>query len=177
MRRRPATLMMLTLLACSTSAHAQSRAASDSRDIRAARLAQNAAMAAGDADRAATWWTEDVTIRRGLGAEVNGIEAYKAILERAPVSDTSLVYWRTTTDVNVSAAWPLAFETGTWTARAGGKGPSLITGRYSAQWVKRQEKWLIRSEVFVALKCSGKGCASKAVLEPSTAAVPPTSSI
>ena len=171
-------LLAIALLLAGATARAQSRSANDVRDIRAARLAQNAAMAAGDVDRVARWWTDDVTIRRGLGTGLSGIEAYKGIMERAPVSDTALVYWRTTTDVNVSPTWPLAFETGTWTARVAGKGPSLITGRYSAQWVKRDERWLIRSEVFVALTCAGKGCLSKALVEPAVAvaqapAIPP----
>ncbi len=142
---------------------ASSVRAQDASAIRAARIAQNAAMAAGDVDRAAAWWTDDVAIRRGLGASVNGIAAYKAILERAPVSDTALVYDRKTTGVTVSDHWPLAFETGTWVARRGGKGAALITGRYSAQWVKRDGKWLIRGEVFVALTCGGVGCASKSL--------------
>ena len=181
MRMIPVPLLAVSLLLVGATASAQSRSANDVRDIRAARLAQNAAMAAGDVDRAASWWTEDVTIRRGLGTGLSGIDAYKAIMERAPVSDTALVYWRTTTDVNVSPAWPLAFETGTWAARVGGKGPSLITGRYSAQWVKRDQRWLIRSEVFVALTCAGKGCMSKALVEPAVAttqvlAMPPLSS-
>ena len=150
------TLLIALLVA--TPLHAQDVAA-----IRAARIAQNAAMAAGDVERAATWWTDDVAIRRGLGAPVNGIAAYEAILERAPVSDTALVYDRKTTGVTVSDHWPLAFETGTWVARRGGKGAALITGQYSAQWVKREGKWLIRSEVFVALTCTAKGCASEAV--------------
>lgn len=158
-------LMALTLLLAGATASAQSHSAADARAIRTARLAQNAAMAAGDVDLAARWWTEDVTIRRGLGAGLSGIEAYKAVVARAPLSDTTLVYWRTTTGVSVSPAWPLAFETGTWTARIAGKGPSLITGRYSAQWVKRHEQWLIRAEVFVALKCAGRGCESKALVE------------
>jgi ketosteroid isomerase-like protein len=135
----------------------------DAGDIRIARRAQNAAMAAGDVERAATWWTDDVAIRRGLGAPVTGLAAYKAILERAPVSDTALVYDRTTTGVTVSDHWPLAFETGIWVARRGGKGAALITGQYSAQWVKRDGKWLIRGEVFVALTCAGIGCDSKAL--------------
>ena len=153
---RMRTLFIALLLAAPL--HAQDAAA-----IRAARVAQNAAMAAGDVERAATWWTDDVAIRRGLGAPVNGIAAYKAILERALVSDTALVYDRKTTGVTVSNHWPLAFETGTWVARRGGKGAALITGQYSAQWVKRGGSWLIRSEVFVALACSGKGCDAKAL--------------
>lgn len=135
----------------------------DAAAIRAARRDQNAAMAAGDVDRATTWWTSDVTLRRGLGPGLSGIDAYKAILERAPVSDSTPVYSRATTAVNVSTQWPLAFETGTWQLQTGGKGPVLISGRYSAQWVKRDGKWLIRSEVFVALACHGKGCQSKAL--------------
>ncbi|MEO8623174.1 MAG: cupin domain-containing protein [bacterium] len=172
-----APLLAITLLFASATASAQTRSSGDARDIRAARIAQNAAMAAGDVERTAQWWTEDVTIRRGLGAGLSGIESYKAIIERAPLSDTALVYWRTTTDVNVSPAWPLAYETGTWTARVAGKGPSLITGRYSAQWVKRNERWLIRSEVFVALSCTGKGCQSKALVEPAVVATTQTSAI
>jgi len=136
--------------------------ARDASDIRAARRAQTAAMAVGNIDLAATWWTEDIAIRRGLGAPVTGLAAYKAILDRAPVSDTALVYDRTTTGVTVSDHWPLAFETGASAARRGGKGTALITGQYSAQWVKRNGKWLIRAEVFVALRCRGDGCASKA---------------
>jgi ketosteroid isomerase-like protein len=137
--------------------------AQDAAAIRAARIVQNAAMAAGDVERAATWWTDDIAIRRGLGASISGKAAYEAILEVAPVSDTALVYDRKTTGVNVSDHWPLAFETGTWIARRGGKGPALITGQYSAQWVRREGKWLIRGEVFVALTCTGAGCESKAL--------------
>lgn len=142
---------------------AQGASRDDGAAIRAARRAQNAAMAAGDVDRAATFWTADVTIRRGLGAGLSGIDAYKAILERAPIPDTALVYQRTATDVHVSPRWPLAFETGLWSARVGGRGPEVMGGRYSAQWVKREGRWLIRSEVFVALTCSGTGCGAAAV--------------
>jgi ketosteroid isomerase-like protein len=155
---------VLSLVLGVSSLPAQSvRATSDASTIRAARKAQTAAMAAGDVERAATWWTEDIAIRRGLGAPVNGVAAYKAILERAPVSDTAIVYERKTISVTVSDHWPLAFETGTWVARRGGKGAALITGQYSAQWVKRDGKWLIRGEVFVALSCAAQGCDSKGV--------------
>ncbi|MEP6990550.1 MAG: nuclear transport factor 2 family protein [bacterium] len=158
--------LSIILALVATTAGAQAHPGNAVHDIRAARIAQNEAMAAGDVDRTARWWTEDVTIRRGLGAGVSGLEAYKGLLDHASVSDTALVYWRTTSDISVSPTWPLAFETGTWTARVAGKGPSLITGRYSAQWVKRKERWFIRSEVFVALTCSGNGCLAKALVGP-----------
>ena len=142
---------------------AQALQPADAAAIRAARLAQNQAMAAGDVERAASYWTEDVTIRRALGTGVAGRDAYQSILERAPVPDTVLVYERTPTEIELSRQWPLAFETGTWSGRLGGKGPEVIGGRYSAQWVKRDGRWLIRSEVFVALRCAATECNAKAV--------------
>lgn len=132
----------------------------DQRAVRAARTAQNAAIASGDLDRAASFWTQDVTVRRALGQPMSGIaEVRKAFEPPAP-----LVYQRLTKEVEVSAKWPLAFETGMWQGHQGTlAGPVVIGGRYSAQWVKRDGRWLIRSEVFVALTCSGAGCESVAV--------------
>jgi hypothetical protein len=95
-------------------------------------------------------------VQRRVATHVTAVTAF-LLASGLPAQSVS------TADVNVSAQWTLAFETGTWTMRAGGKGPVLISGRYSAQWVKRDGKWLIRSEVFVALDCSGKGCSSRAL--------------
>jgi ketosteroid isomerase-like protein len=135
-------------------------ATADPVAIRAARAAQNAAIAAGDLDRAATFWTEDVTVRRALGQPMSG----RAEVRRAFEPPAPLVYQRLTKDVEVSPKFPLAFETGTWEGRQGSaSGPVVIGGRYSAQWVKRGDSWLIRSEVFVALTCSGSGCEAQAV--------------
>ena len=135
---------------------------SDSAAIRSARVAQNKALADHDAARAASFWTEDVTLRRGLGQAVVGRAEYQRLLE-APVTDSTLVYYREPVEIVLSEQWPLAFETGTWQGRLGGAtGRAVIAGRYSAQWVKRGGQWLIRSEVFVALECDGVGCRSTA---------------
>jgi len=134
------------------------QSASDAARIRKARFDQNSAMVANDAERIASYWTEDVTLRRGLGHAVNGRAAYRKLVE-APLTDSSLVYQRVPTSIEVSRHWPLAFETGRWTGRLGkATGPVVIGGRYSAQWVKRDTSWLIRSEVFVAINCTGVGC-------------------
>jgi ketosteroid isomerase-like protein len=136
----------------------------DPTAIRAARTAQNKAIAAGDLDRVASVWTEDVTVRRALGQPLSGRDAARKALEPPPGPATRLVYQRLAKDVEVSPTWPLAFETGTWEGHQGTLGgPVVIGGRYSAQWVKRGDRWLIRSEVFVALTCSGVGCESVAV--------------
>lgn len=131
--------------------------------IRAARVAQNKAIAAGDLDRVASFWTEDVTVRRALGQPLGGREAARKALEPPPAPALHLIYQRITRDVEVSANWPLAFETGTWEGHQGTvAGPVVIGGRFSAQWVKRGGRWLIRSEVFAALTCSGAGCQATA---------------
>lgn len=132
--------------------------------VRSARIAQNDAIAAGDLDRAAAFWTDDVTVRRALGQPLNGrADARRALEPPAPPSPR-LVYQRLTADVDVGSQWPLAFETGAWEGHLDtAAGPTVIGGRFSAQWVKRSEGWLIRSEVFVALTCSGVGCQASAV--------------
>ena len=139
-------------------------APADPQAIRDARTAQNRAIASADLDRAATFWTEDVTVRRALGQPLSGREAARKALEPPPAPAAHLIYQRVAKDVEVSSQWPLAFETGMWEGHLGTlAGPVVIGGRYSAQWVKRGDQWLIRSEVFVALTCSGVGCEAAAV--------------
>ena len=131
--------------------------------IRDARIAQNRAIVEGDLDRVASFWTEDVTVRRGLGAPVSGRAASRQAFEPTGPAGSRLIYQRRTRGIEVSSHWPLAFETGTWEGHLGTvSGPTVIGGRYSAQWVKRGGRWLIRSEVFVALSCAGVGCQSAA---------------
>lgn len=129
-----------------------------------ARAQQNRAMAEGDPARAAEFWTEDVTLRRGLGASAAGRDAYRQLMESDLRSPSRMIYERTAFRVEVSDHWPLAFESGSWVARrADDRSIDLITGRYSAQWVKRGDRWLIRSEVFVALTCKAAGCEAMAL--------------
>ncbi len=153
--------IVLSLLVACTGAHDRDRATSaDEAAIRGARAAQNAAIAVGDVDRAAGYWTEDVEIRRGLGQLIVGRDAYRQLVTPNGNRDSALVYQREPTAVVVSAKWPLAYESGTWAGHLGGaNGPVTISGQYSAQWVKRADRWLIRGEVFVALACAGVGCA------------------
>src|SRR5229473_512442 len=104
-------------------------APADQNAIRAARIAQNKAIAAGDLDRVATFWTEDVTVRRALGQPLSGREAARKALEPPPAPAAHLIYQRLTKDVEVSPTWPLAFETGTWEGHQGTlAGPVVIGG-------------------------------------------------
>lgn len=132
--------------------------------IEQARLRQNAAIVRGDLVEIAAYWTDDVTICRGLGAQLAGKPAYLELFAADAKSAEKIVYQRRPTSVEVSSVWPLAFETGEWQGHLGTEqGPTVIGGRYSAQWVKRGDRWLIRSEVFVALEGSGSGLQMKSV--------------
>jgi ketosteroid isomerase-like protein len=154
----------LTFLGTCLHAEDKTSSAADEAAIREARVAQNLAIAAQDPDRVASFWTEDVTIRRALGQPVTGQAAYRKLFEPTGSPTSRLIYQREAIAIEVSPHWPLAFEEGTWTGHVGSAvGPTVIGGRYSAQWVKRGGRWLIRSEVFVALTCAGVGCEYPAV--------------
>jgi ketosteroid isomerase-like protein len=128
----------------------------DAAAVRATRAAQNTAIAQHDLDRVASYWTDDIVIRSALGRVIQGRAGYRTVLG----ADTATLYRREPDRVDVSAndRWPLAFESGTWTGSDPRTGRPLLRGRYAAQWIKRNGHWLIRSEVFVALGCSGAGC-------------------
>jgi ketosteroid isomerase-like protein len=128
----------------------------DERLIRQTRAQQNAAIAQKRFVAVASYWTEDVSARAGLGRGLQGKQEYLA----AFVADSSMTYVREPVEVVVSSKWPLAYERGRWTGmRRGGGNRPLLSGQYSAQWVKSGTRWFIRSEVFVALDCAGPACA------------------
>lgn len=123
-------------------------------EVRAAREAQNAAIAARNADSVASFWVEDVSASAGLGYVVRGRAAYKVAFGH----DAPMIYSRVPERIVASANWPLVWEEGKWTGVPTGQATPVIGGRYSAQWVKQDGRWLIRSELFVALECSGAAC-------------------
>ena len=158
-----ACLVLATAMEVYAASPTSATATSDESAIRDARAAQNRAIVAGDVARIAEFWTDDVEIRRGLGQLVVGRAEYSKLFADDRNRDSALVYQREPTAVDVSPKWPLAYESGTWAGHLKRvDGPAIIRGRYSAQWVKRGNRWLIRGEVYVALTCAGAGCAFSA---------------
>jgi len=128
--------------------------------IRAARIAQNEAIAVGDLDGIAAFWTEDVQVRTALGRALLGRAAYRESFAGDP---PGTVFVRRPQSIEISPHWGLAFESGDWSWHLGGPAsPPVMSGRYSAQWVHRDGRWLIRAEVFVPLACEASGCEARA---------------
>lgn len=147
-------------------AYGQASPAADEAAIRDARRTQTQALAKDDLDTVVKYWTPDITIRRALGQPVEGAAAARKLLEPAgnPNPATRIVYQREAVSVSASANWPLAYEEGRWSGHVGSvDSKPILAGRYGAQWVKRDGKWLIRSEVFVAIDCADAGCKAAAV--------------
>ena len=59
----------------------------EAAEVRAARAAQNTALARHDLDRAATFWTDDIVIRSGLGRVIESKTAYKNAFAGEPDLD------------------------------------------------------------------------------------------
>jgi len=141
-------------LACGLPTPPSPERAADESAIQAARAAQNGAIRAGDYDLAARYWTDDVSVRSGLGFSLNGRDAYR----EAIAADPTVTYERLPDRVVVSDAWDTAWEDGTWVGGRRADGSPLATGRYGAQWVLVDGEWKIRGELFVSLSCAGDGC-------------------
>jgi ketosteroid isomerase-like protein len=157
-------LLICAMLAASALASDATPLTAQRTALEHARLAQNAAIVRHDIEAIAAVWTDDVTICRGLGTQLAGKAAYRQLFSQDIGSPTEIVYQRHPTAIEVSELWPLAFESGLWEGHQGNAtGKVVVRGRYSAQWVKRGDAWLIRSEVFVALHGAGAGLEMKAV--------------
>jgi ketosteroid isomerase-like protein len=141
-------LTFIVLLAAMRVTEAQpTNASREAAAVRSARDSQNKAIAARDFDRMASFWAPDVEIRASLGRVLRGRDEYRTALS----ADTALIYRRgpDLVDVASNEKWPLAFESGSWSGRRSANSAPIIRGRYAAQWIRMNGRWLIRSEVFV----------------------------
>lgn len=122
---------------------------SDEQIIRQARQASNAAIARQDVEAIASIWLEDYVVIRGSGSVEQGkatnVASWKKLFADAPQTR----YERIPSEITISKNNPeLAWESGEW------KGFNTYSngGRYSAQWKKKDGRWMMQAELFVALE-------------------------
>jgi ketosteroid isomerase-like protein len=139
----------------------------DETIIRDSRAASNQALAAHNAAAFAQVLKDDATVISASGKVVQGRAAMQKEIESRWSAQPDLVFVRTPATIDISRSDSAASERGTWTGHATTTtGAADWRGDYLAVWRKTTTSaglpsWTIASEVFVALDCTGAGCASR----------------
>jgi ketosteroid isomerase-like protein len=139
----------------------------DETIIRDSRAASNQALAEHHAAAFADILKDDVIVTAASGKLIQGSKAMKDEIEARWKKEPDLVFVRTPATIVISTSDPAASERGTWTGHATTPaGPADWRGEYQAVWRKTiggagTPSWTIASELFVALDCSGAGCAQR----------------
>jgi ketosteroid isomerase-like protein len=152
--RRFAVTALLCLIAAKP---ALGQSAADK--IRALRAQSNAAIARHDVTGVVALLDVEYQITAGDGTLSQDRSAEPEIWAKEFARAADLVYVRTPSSIAVSASGDRAAEAGTWTgSMSTPAGPRKVIGRYAAYWRSVDGHWKIRSELFVALSCEGRGC-------------------
>jgi ketosteroid isomerase-like protein len=135
------------------------QASEDADSIRSLRAESNQAIAAHDVDAIISLLDDEYVITASSGDTIQG-RAKNAESWTGHFADfPDVVYVRTPAEVNISEAFPVAIETGTWVGSMMTEHGKLEKGgQYTAGWRKVAGVWKIRSELFVALYCHGVDC-------------------
>lgn len=143
---RLAAAALLLGMAMTVSAPA---AADDVADIRAARAAYNAAIAAHDVAGVRAAFINGYTGIAGSGGEViSGATAMVDYFATAFRNAEFAGFVRTPEVITIAATRDRAMERGRW---SGGSHTSTLSGEYLAVWVPTAKGWRLRSESFVTL--------------------------
>jgi ketosteroid isomerase-like protein len=139
----------------------------DETIIRDSRAASNTALRDHDAATFVQILKDDVIVTAASGKLIQGRAAMRQEIEARWKAMPDLVFVRTPATIEISHSDPAASERGTWTGHATtSTGPADWRGEYQAVWRKSVSSaalpsWTIASELFVALDCTGSGCASR----------------
>lgn len=126
--------------------------------IRALRRDYNTAVATRDFAALRDVFDPDYHVIRGAsGAMLAGPLATEGLIREDMAKDPGFVtYERTSERVEIGTGGQRAAEHGRWEGRwREADGMMSLTGVYLAMWVKTGGRWNVKSEAFVALKCSG----------------------
>lgn len=139
----------------------------DETIIRDSRAASNQALAAHNAAAFAQILKDDAIVTAASGKLIQGRAVMQQEIESRWKAQPDLVFVRTPTTIEISRSDPAASERGSWTGHATTPaGPADWRGDYLAVWRKTitsagLPSWTIVSELFVALDCTGPGCAAR----------------
>ncbi|MBV8518403.1 MAG: nuclear transport factor 2 family protein [Acidobacteria bacterium] len=132
--------------------------------IRDTRAQSNAALAAHQTDAVVSLMAKDARVLAANGAAYDGRDAIVKSLTERFAQHPDVVYVRTPDAIEVARDGATAAEHGTWTAHwTKPAGAAEARGTYLASWRGTDagngtRSWVIQSELFVPLDCSGGGC-------------------
>jgi ketosteroid isomerase-like protein len=139
----------------------------DEMIIRDSRSASNEALQTHNAAAFTQLLKDDATVIAASGKTIQGRAAMRQEIESRWKSQPDLVFVRTPAAIEISRSDPAASEHGIWTGHATtASGAADWRGNYLAVWRKTMSSaglpsWTIASEVFIALDCTGSGCAAR----------------
>lgn len=130
-------------------------------DIRAARAASNAAIAAHDIAAMRAHYLPDFTIMPGSSGSPSDLEAFLTRIGTTFADPGFVHYVRTPTKVTIGASGKRAAEVGTWVGTWNKPdGTMRLSGVYQAMWLPTADGWLLKNESFVSLACEGSAACS-----------------
>lgn len=124
----------------------------DEAAIRAQRQRTNELIAAHEAEALRPFFDPEVKLIRGDGTLVVGIDATIRLFETQFGDPAFVAYSRKTAMVAIDKDVGRAAETGTWIGSwREASGETTKTGQYLAVWKKAKGRWVLESELYVAL--------------------------
>ena len=115
--------------------------------IKSYRAASNDAIAKHDVDGISKFWMDDFVQVIGRGTYQTGKQNIVASWKELFNSNPQIGYVRAPKEITISDNDTMAWESGRWTGiHSYSKG-----GNYSAMWIKRNDVWMLKAELFVSL--------------------------
>jgi ketosteroid isomerase-like protein len=151
---------LLAIIATCPTAQAQTASA---QAIRLVRERSNAAIANRDLAALRGTWVEDIHVTASSGMVFQNSREMERAFTSSFEDPDFVTYRRIPDTVSVSEGGGFGAEHGRWVGTwAKTDGEMNVRGVYLAQWQNREGVWRIRSEVFVALSCTGSAsCADR----------------
>ena len=120
------------------------------------RSENNKALATKDASKVASIYTQDFFVLSSTNGLFVGKDQLENIYQSLFESRDSLLFVRTPLQIKANIHWKMASEYGVWTGTWMVDGvPIKVEGDYYAKWHKKEGLWLLRSEIYTQLACSG----------------------
>lgn len=131
-------------------AFAQNMHDNDILAIKANRAASNKAIAEHDVNGIAKYWLDDFVQVIGRGSYQTGKDSIAASWKNLFNNNPQVAFTRNPGEIVISDNDTMAWESGKWIGvHTYSKG-----GNYSAMWIKRNNNWMLKAELFVSLQAN-----------------------